>query len=157
MGPLLSNLFFVNRNITFHGMLRGRFFLAWISSVYRFIVFHLKKQKCIFDLLYQTVKFVLYKSTVLYVDIIGMPLSFVVIVEITRTSVVGRKQLYFTVKQPPEYSRSHSAASCVAGNFGWTSWSSCNRNIQVEQMHTGATAGCSCQLGHQLQLCVQFE
>ena len=54
-------------------------------------------------------------------------------------------------------SRSHSAASCVAGNFGWTSWSSCTRKIQVEQMHTGATAGCSCQLGHQLQLCVQFE
>ena len=54
-------------------------------------------------------------------------------------------------------SRSHSAASCVAGNFGWTSWSSCTRKIQVEQMHTSATAGCSCQLGHQLQLCVQFE
>ena len=55
------------------------------------------------------------------------------------------------------FSRSHSAASCVAGNFGWTGWSSCTRKIQVEQMHTGATAGCSCQLGHQLQLCVQFE
>ena len=51
----------------------------------------------------------------------------------------------------------HSAASCVAGNFGWTSWSSCNRKTQVEQMDTGATAGCSYQLGQQLQLqlCVQ--
>ena len=51
----------------------------------------------------------------------------------------------------------HSASSCVAGNFGWTSWSSCNRKTQVEQMDTGATAGCSCQLGQQLQLqlCVQ--
>ena len=65
-----------------------------------------------------------------------------------------KKFLSFDTNDP---SRSHSAASCVAGNFGWTSWSSCTRKIQVEQMHTGATAGCSCQLGHQLQLCVQFE